>query len=142
MSDVNAASDRRTLLLDALSAVEKMKARLDAVERARTEPIAIVGMACRFPGAADTPERFWALLRDGIDATEDVPPERWSAAAYFDPDPDAAGKTYSTRGGFVAGLDRFDPLFFGISPREAITLDPQQRMLLEVSWEALERAGQ
>ena len=105
------------------------------------EPIAIIGLACRFPEAA-TPEQFWSLLRDGVDAISEVPRDRWDIDAYFDADPDAPGKMYARYGGFLSGIDRFDAGFFGISPREAISLDPQQRLLLEVSWEALEHAGQ
>lgn len=105
------------------------------------EPIAIIGLGCRFPGGAEDPETFWAILRDGVDAITEVPPERWSLDAWFDPNPDAPGKMYTKYGGFVKGVDRFDAAFFGIAPREAISLDPQHRLLLEVSWEALEHAG-
>jgi 3-oxoacyl-(acyl-carrier-protein) synthase/acyl carrier protein len=105
------------------------------------EPIAIVGMGCRFPGDADSPEKYWSLLRDGVDAISEVPPDRWDIDAFFDADPDAPGKMYARHGGFLSNVDRFDAGFFGISPREAVSLDPQQRLLLEVSWEALEHAG-
>jgi len=118
----------------------ELQDKLDAVTLARTEPIAIVGMACRLPGAA-TPEEFWRLLRDGVDAIREVPPDRWDADALYDPDPDAPGLIATRWGGFLDGLDRFDPQLFGIAPREARSLDPQQRLLLEVAWEALERAG-
>jgi acyl transferase domain-containing protein/acyl carrier protein len=118
-----------------------MKARLDAIEYARREPIAIIGIGCRFPGAAG-PDAYWDLLRRGADAVSDVPSSRWDVAAYFDPDPDAAGKTYTRRAGLLAQVDRFDPQFFGIAPREAVGMDPQQRLLLEVCWEAFEDAGQ
>ncbi|MEU6371496.1 type I polyketide synthase, partial [Streptomyces sp. NPDC046931] len=104
------------------------------------EEIAITGMSCRFPSANGTAE-FWRLLREGRDAITEVPPDRWDMAALYDPDPAAAGKLYTRYGGFVDGVDRFDPLFFGISPKEAARLDPQHRMLLEVTWEALEEAG-
>lgn len=126
----------------ALLAVEQMQSRLDAAERARTEPIAIVGMGCRFPGGANSPESFWRLLHDGVDAVTQVPAERWDIEAYFDADPAAPGKMYTRWGAFIDNVDKFDPGFFGISPREALSIDPQQRLLLEVAWEALEHAGQ
>jgi acyl transferase domain-containing protein/acyl-CoA synthetase (AMP-forming)/AMP-acid ligase II/NAD(P)-dependent dehydrogenase (short-subunit alcohol dehydrogenase family)/acyl carrier protein/SAM-dependent methyltransferase len=104
------------------------------------EPIAIVGLACRFPGA-DTPDEFWKILRDGIDAIQEVPRERWRWEDHYDPDPATPGKMNTRWGGFLKNVDRFDPEFFEISPREASQMDPQQRLLLEVAWEALESAG-
>ena len=118
-----------------------MQAKLAAVERARTEPIAIVGLACRLPGGVDSPERYWRLLADGVDAVTGVPRARWEIDRVYDPDPDTPGKMYSRHGGFLDGVDRFDSWFFRISPREAQSLDPQQRLLLESAWEALEDAG-
>jgi acyl transferase domain-containing protein/NADPH:quinone reductase-like Zn-dependent oxidoreductase/SAM-dependent methyltransferase/NADP-dependent 3-hydroxy acid dehydrogenase YdfG/acyl carrier protein len=118
---------------------------MDAIERERAsapEPIAIIGMGCRFPGGADSPDGFWDLLRNGVDAVTDVPPDRWHMPAFFDPDPKRLGKTYSRWGGFLKHIDRFDTQFFKIAPREAVFMDPQQRLLLEVSWEALEDGGQ
>lgn len=124
----------------ALLALE-LQGKLEAAERNRHEPIAIIGMGCRFPGAA-SPADFWDLLRNGVDAIGPIPPSRWDAEAFYDPDPEAPGKIATRWGGFVEPIDTFEPQLFGISPREAQTMDPQQRMLLEVSWEALERAGQ
>ena len=98
-------------------------------------------MGCRFPGGADTPAAFWRLLRDGVDAVTEVPKERWDVDAFFDPDPDAVGKSYTRWGAFLKDVDSFDAAFFGVSPREAVSIDPQQRLLLEVTWEALEHAG-
>jgi acyl transferase domain-containing protein/short-subunit dehydrogenase/acyl carrier protein len=125
----------------ALHALQVTRARLDALEQARREPIAVVGIGCRFPGGADDPRAFWRLLRDGVDAVTEVPPDRWDVEAYYDPDVSAPGKTITRYGAFVPGVRDFDPEFFGISPREAVTIDPQQRLLLEVAWEALEHAG-
>ena len=106
------------------------------------EPIAIVGIGCRFPGGADHPQTFWKLLCDGVDAVREIPADRWSIDAYYDPVPGRTGKSITRFAGFVDGIDRFDPAFFGISPREAAFMDPQQRMLLETAWEALEDSGQ
>ncbi|HLU25287.1 MAG TPA: beta-ketoacyl synthase N-terminal-like domain-containing protein, partial [Longimicrobiales bacterium] len=125
----------------ALVAIEKLQARLDAVERAKREPIAIVGMSCRFPGGANSPEAFWALLREGRDVVREVPPDRWDIDAYYDPDPDAPGKMASRWGAFLDDVAHFDAGLFGITPRECEGLDPQQRLLLELAWEAFEDAG-
>ncbi|WP_432973948.1 SDR family NAD(P)-dependent oxidoreductase [Dactylosporangium sp. CA-233914] len=105
------------------------------------EPVAIVGVGCRFPGGADDPQSYWRLLLDGRDAITEVPPERWSVEEYTDEDPAAPGRTTTRWGGFVESIDRFDPGFFGISAHEAARMDPQQRLLAEVAWEALEDAG-
>ncbi len=112
-------------------------------ERSRREPIAVIGMGCRFPGGADTPDLFWKLLKSGKDAISEIPSERWNVEDYFDPDPDVPGKSYTRRGGFVSDtyIRNFDAAFFRMSPKEAESLDPQQRMLLEVSHEAIENAG-
>ncbi|QSJ15493.1 type I polyketide synthase [Nostoc sp. UHCC 0702] len=130
--------DAKRLLL----AIKEAKAKLEAVEQDKTEPIAITGLSCRFPGSANNPQAFWQLLQNGVDAVTQVPPERWDIDTYYDSDPDAPGKMYARYGGFLENIDQFDPQFFNISPREAVSLDPQQRLLLEVSWEALENAGQ
>ncbi|MGO9030770.1 type I polyketide synthase [Mycobacterium sp.] len=105
------------------------------------EPVAVVGIGCRFPGNVTGPESFWQLLIDGVDTITEVPPDRWDADAFYDPDPSASGRMTSKWGGFVPDVDGFDADFFGITPREAVAMDPQHRMLLEVAWEALEHAG-
>ena len=117
--------------------------RSDAGREPQTprEPIAIVGAGCRFPGGADSPAAFWELLAGGVDAIREVPEDRWSARAFYAPLPPKPGRTYSKWGGFLDRVDQFDASFFGISPREATSMDPQQRLFLEVAWEALERAG-
>src|SRR5262244_3438387 len=105
-----------------------------------TFPIALVGLACRFPGAANVAE-FWSLLKAGKDAVTEIPNDRWDVDAHYDPDPNKPGKMYTRAGGFIPDIDKFDAGFFGISPREARRIDPQQRLLLELTWEALESAG-
>jgi myxalamid-type polyketide synthase MxaB len=104
------------------------------------EPIAIIGMGCRFPGARSL-DQYWNLMMDRIDAIQEIPLDRWNIDEYFDKDADAPGKMVTRWGGFVDQIDQFDPQFFGISPREAARMDPQQRLLLETTWEALENAG-
>lgn len=136
------ASGHATLLKDALLELRRLQAELDAFEQQRFEPIAIIGMGCRFPGAARDPESFWRLLNEGHDAIADLPTGRWDAALYDDPNPDVPGKMYTTRGGYIEDVDVFDAPFFGLVPREAVGMDPQQRLLLTVSWEALEHAAQ
>ncbi len=104
------------------------------------EPIAIIGLGCRFPGA-DGPGAFWRLLRDSTDAIRRVPADRWKVQDFYDTDPTAAGKINTQWGGFLEGADHFDANFFGIGAHEAERMDPQQRILLEVAWEALEDGG-
>ncbi len=106
------------------------------------EPLAIIGIGCHFPGGATSPQAFWELLCSGIDATREVPANRWDMRKFYDPDPRKSGKMNTYRGGYLDCIDQFDAHFFGISPREAMWLDPQQRLLLQVTWEALEDGGQ
>jgi acyl transferase domain-containing protein len=120
---------------------DELFSRVQELERAQDERIAIVGIGCRFPGGARSPEQLWQLTRAGVDAITEVPPDRWNVNALYDPDPEAPGKMSTRWGGFIDRTDEFDPHFFGISPREAQSMDPQQRVVLEVAWEALEHAS-
>ena len=134
-------TDRRQLLQEALTTIERLESRLKASEALRHAPLAIVGAACRFANGIEDPEALWRALRDGADQVCDIPRDRWDADAYYDPDPKVPGKMVLRRGGFLKQGDLFDAGFFGISPREAAGIDPQQRLLLEATWEALESAG-
>ena len=143
MNNVNPESSNTTELTSlqkAFLTIRKLREQLDAAQAARFEPIAVVGLGCRLPGA-DGPDAFWELLRQGRDAITEVPRERWNVDALYDPRPGTPGKVYSRYGGFLDNVELFDAAFFGISSREAATIDPQQRLLLEVAWEALEHAG-
>lgn len=122
------------------TSADSNSAALDKNEKT-IEPVAVIGMGCRFPGGAVTPDKFWRLLRDGVDAITEVPSDRWNLDEFYDPNPDALGKMYTRWGGFLNSIEFFDAGYFGISRREAEVLDPQQRLLLEVAVEALEHAG-
>jgi acyl transferase domain-containing protein/acyl carrier protein len=130
-----------TPLKRAFLALEDAQARLAAAEMAAREPVAVIGVGCRVPGA-DGPDAFWELLREGRDAIGPIPPDRFDVAAYYDPDPGVPGTINTRSGGFLRDVVGFDAGLFQIAPREAQGMDPQQRLLLEVAWEALENAGQ
>ncbi|MYW89046.1 MULTISPECIES: type I polyketide synthase, partial [unclassified Streptomyces] len=137
-----AVTDHLSARLAGETARAETPVRTGTAAPADDEPIAIVGMACRYPGGVTTPEELWRLVTDGVDTVSDLPGDRgWDIEGLYDPEPGKEGKSYTRRGSFLHDAAQFDPGFFGISPREALYMDPQQRLLLETSWEALERAG-
>jgi malonyl CoA-acyl carrier protein transacylase len=141
MSQAVSKQDYGALMKKALVELRETKAKLQSLEMEKTEPIAIIGMSCRFPGGAENLEKFWHLLRHGKDAITEVPQDRWDIDDFYAADRDAPGKIYTRYGGFVEYLQEFDASFFGITPREARVLDPQHRLLLETTWEAIENAA-
>ncbi|NEO35907.1 MAG: SDR family NAD(P)-dependent oxidoreductase [Moorea sp. SIOASIH] len=141
MKQINQENESLASSKRLLFALKQARTQLEELQRQKSEPIAIVGMGCRFPGGVKDPGSFWQLLKNGVDSITEIPGERWDIKDYYHPDPDVPGKMYTRYGGFLEEVDQFEPQFFGISPREATAMDPQQRLLLEVSWEALEHAG-
>ncbi len=135
------ASPTLTPLQRAFLALEMTRAKLEALEHSRREPIAVVGIGCRTPGGGDDPDALWALLRAGRDAVGPVPADRWDGERAYSPDPDAPGKIVTREGGFLGDVGGFDAPLFGLAPREVQGMDPQQRLVLEVAWEALEHAA-
>jgi acyl transferase domain-containing protein len=125
--------DYRALMTNALVALKQTKQKLAEVELARNEPIAIVGMGCRFPGGANNPEAYWDMLSKGAEGIAEIPTNRWDVEYYYDAQGSAPGKIYTRGGGFISDIDKFDPQFFGISAREAMFLDPQHRVIFETA---------
>ena len=141
--EIQPDESRPQTLEEANAEITRLQTELAAREDsdASREPIAIIGMGCRYPGGVRTPDEFWHLLSSGRDILRDIPDERWNVDAHFDPEVTVPGKMYVRQGYYLDDIDQFDPQFFGLSPREAESLDPQQRLVMEVSWETLEHAG-
>jgi acyl transferase domain-containing protein/SAM-dependent methyltransferase len=125
----------------AILELRELRARLDETERRQREPIAVVGIGMRLPGGAHNESSLWEVLANGVDTISEIPSDRWDLDAYYDADPDKPGKMQTRHGSFLSDVDQFDAEFFGVSPREAVSMDPQHRLLMETSWEALENAA-
>ena len=131
------SQDQGILIKNALKEIKRLQTNLTAIKAEKNEPIAIIGMSCRFPGGSNNPHDFWDLLRDGQSASVEVPAERWNIDDYYDPEAKAPGTMNTRHGCFVDQVAGFDPAFFKIAPREAVSMDPQQRLLLELCWDCL-----
>ncbi|MEP5152677.1 type I polyketide synthase [Planktotalea sp.] len=140
-TDADAMRKAAIVMREMRERLNDQKQRIAELENQDNEPIAVVGMSCRMPGGANDIAGYWDVLRNGIDATGPIPENRWDIDGFYDQDPNAPGKTYTRHGGYLDEVRSYDPVFFGIAPREATSIDPQHRLLLEVSWEALEDAG-
>ncbi len=141
MKENKTSNNQQELMKKALNELRSLRSQIRDLQYKKTEPVAILGIGCRFPGSCDSPDDFWQLLNQGVDAVSEVPKNRFLIDKYYDPDPDAPGKIYTKNGGFLGDVDNFDADFFDMTPREVISLDPKQRVLMEVTWEALENAN-
>ncbi|WP_448265689.1 SDR family NAD(P)-dependent oxidoreductase [Nostoc sp. DSM 114159] len=139
--ELEISSNDKSVQARVFKALNEAKERLKAVEAQQSEPIAVVGLGCRFGKNISTPEAFWSFLKAGGNTLTDVPSDRWNISDFYDSDRGKPGKIYVSQGGFLDDVSMFDAHFFGIAPREALHIDPQQRLLLEVGYEALEDAG-